>query len=29
MYKSPDALHQEIQQLGALLGQTIARDKTP
>ena len=29
MFKSPDPLHQEIQQLGALLGQTIASDKTP
>ena len=28
MFKSPDPLHQEIQQLGALLGQTVARDKT-
>ena len=28
MFKSPDPLHQEIQQLGALLGQTIARDKS-
>ncbi len=28
MFKSPDPLHQEIQQLGALLGQSIASDKT-